>query len=368
MTPPPPGRKRGVSRLVELFERPRSNSIASNGHALLSTGIDAASDVSSQAADGGRTDSPQPSPAAAQGNLRINLPVRRGTVKERVEAFSSPLVGDEEAPGRPSLVLQRTGPVVGSNTAKSEGWGSLVRNVEREIASRQRGQNQYPPVSSPTSLSRSPLSPIPSASGSSSGPTSSAGHSVVSASAPSFASQPDSPPPPLTPDSELAHLPLLPLSLPAQAPAPPRLVPVSELFSRDARPLVLPALDRVLDAVKPLQLDLPKEWRTGVEREGWEEWLVSEEEQKWWVKVKRRLGVAGRAGTGRNGAALVKDEGEVGGAGQVRAGSREERQLILPPMHLVPPKLTVTDLKVSPEPATFLASAIADQHQLCVLP
>ena len=111
-------------------------------------------------------------------------------------------------------------------------------------------------------------------------------------------------------------------------------IPAFDIFSRSAKPLELPALDEYLEAIPPFQFTDTSSVLSDEERKDWENWLKEPPESSWmWWKKKKP-------------------------SSKSLLNTREK---IFPPMHLLPPSLTVADLqqnKTTPTPALSLDTAL----------
>ncbi|ORY68070.1 hypothetical protein BCR35DRAFT_326470 [Leucosporidium creatinivorum] len=120
-------------------------------------------------------------------------------------------------------------------------------------------------------------------------------------------------------------------------------LPAAKLFAAGADPLVLPAVDQVLrvlgGAARFSQVDSPKLRWGQEEKRGWEEWVREGDKAGWWTRFTRAIGLGKSGGSRGSYDDLEKDHPELGG------DEERERAQIFPPMHLLPPKMTVTDLK-----------------------
>ncbi|KAM0756390.1 hypothetical protein T439DRAFT_308870 [Meredithblackwellia eburnea MCA 4105] len=140
-----------------------------------------------------------------------------------------------------------------------------------------------------------------------------------------------------------------------------RNLPASQLFKPGADPLILPHLDRYLDSLPEPVFSEVGTVLSEQELEGWRKW-VGGEKKSWWKfgEEKRKAGKKdGEKDVEKQALAGGVGEGELEGLGEKRGHSapsgttsstttsNSTRHLIFPPMHLIPPSVTVTDLKLN---------------------
>ena len=115
-------------------------------------------------------------------------------------------------------------------------------------------------------------------------------------------------------------------------------VPAHDVFLPDAKPLDLPLLDDYIDNLPRVRFSNPEEVMCGAEMQGWTEWLAGAPRRKGWLaRLRQKLSFSGYQQT------AVRDSHEdVKSKPTIQAA---KRALIFPPMHRMPPDLTVTDLK-----------------------
>ena len=105
-------------------------------------------------------------------------------------------------------------------------------------------------------------------------------------------------------------------------------LPAAVIFSHHAAPLVLPALDAHLRSLAPPSFSRPEDVLAPAELPAWHAWLAGPR-PSFFARLRARFGA------------------ERGRYVDVEKQRESTRALILPPMHLVPPGLTVTDLKLN---------------------
>jgi len=101
-------------------------------------------------------------------------------------------------------------------------------------------------------------------------------------------------------------------------------IPAADIFARSARPLELPALDQYLDSIPPFEFTETATVVSDEEKKDWEKWLEEPAESSWafWKKKRKATHAQKQASKLLN-----------------------TRSAIFPPMHLIPPSLTVADLQ-----------------------
>lgn len=119
-------------------------------------------------------------------------------------------------------------------------------------------------------------------------------------------------------------------------------VPSYKVLAQDSQPLDLPLLDDYISSLPPPKFSDPEKILTSSELVGWREWLSGKDEQTgWWGRLFRLEGsqpAYQRTSTQDN-----EDVDHL----KTHSVEYAKRQLIFPPMHLIPPDLTVTDLKAN---------------------
>lgn len=114
-------------------------------------------------------------------------------------------------------------------------------------------------------------------------------------------------------------------------------LPAADLFGSSAKPLVLAVLDNELKALAPPSFSRLSNVLSEEELPGWKDWVAAPKEGCFAQAWHRLRGVGSKPG-----GKYVDVEKQ--GKGETATG---DRHLIFPPMHLVSPSLTVTDLKLN---------------------
>ncbi|GAA5984952.1 hypothetical protein JCM11641_005596 [Rhodosporidiobolus odoratus] len=154
-----------------------------------------------------------------------------------------------------------------------------------------------------------------------------------------------------------------------------RALPAYRLFARDAAPLVLPDLDRVLDDMGGAAVFSPMPATLRLEAEG--EGRRGQKDEEWELTSVDKGGGKGKLPSDEvSGSTQEREEWEKWVRGEPKgwwsrlfhptdpAAEREEqrrRSLVFPPFHLLPPELTVADLKANrrkPPPLLSLQSLV----------
>lgn len=134
-------------------------------------------------------------------------------------------------------------------------------------------------------------------------------------------------------------------------------LPSNTVFNpKTAKPLSLPLLDAYLDSIPEPKFSPPESVLTEEELVGWEEWLEGAQNSvrpSRWRSLLNRMKALHLRGTQRTYVPTgTADDGPHIQAHQAEGKKnpsidRVKRALIFPPMHRVPPDLTVTDLKLN---------------------
>ena len=114
-------------------------------------------------------------------------------------------------------------------------------------------------------------------------------------------------------------------------------VPAHNVFLPDAKPLDLPLLDEYIDNLPRIVFSAPEQVMSEAERQGWAEWLSEKPTATGWISRMRE-----KLSLGKYRQAATQDAEDKSGKPTIQAA---KRALIFPPMHRMPPDLTVTDLK-----------------------
>ena len=145
-------------------------------------------------------------------------------------------------------------------------------------------------------------------------------------------------------------------------------VPAFNVFKHDAKPLQLPLLDEYIGSLPEAKFSRPEDILGPYELPGWKEWLADApvgdksiwQKLAFWRKNERgayaRTAVADEADESDPKHLATKAKASHAAPNSKLTVEQCKRALIFPPMHSVPPELTVTDLKHNRTPRAPLVT------------